>query len=38
MRRFPYSIIYYVRDDELRVVAIAHLQAEARLLGRSNVG
>jgi len=24
LRRFPYSIIYYLRDDELRVVAIAH--------------
>lgn len=24
IRRFPYSIIYYIRNDELRVVAIAH--------------
>jgi hypothetical protein len=24
LRRFPYSVIYYLRDDELRVVAIAH--------------
>lgn len=24
MRRFPYSIIYYLGDGELRVVAIAH--------------
>jgi len=24
LRRFPYSIIYYVRGDELRVVALAH--------------
>jgi len=24
LRRFPYSIIYYIRDDELRVVAVAH--------------
>jgi plasmid stabilization system protein ParE len=24
LRRFPCSIIYYIRDDELRVVAIAH--------------
>lgn len=26
LRRFPYSIIYYVKvkDDELRVIAIAH--------------
>ena len=24
LRRFPYSIIYYVRDGELRVVALAH--------------
>jgi plasmid stabilization system protein ParE len=24
LRRFPYSIIYYIRDDDLRVVAIAH--------------
>ncbi|MGE0557254.1 MAG: type II toxin-antitoxin system RelE/ParE family toxin [Burkholderiales bacterium] len=24
LRRFPYSIIYYLHDSELRVVAIAH--------------
>lgn len=24
LRRFPYSIIYYIKDDELRVVALAH--------------
>lgn len=24
LRRFPYSIIYYIQEDELRVVAIAH--------------
>ncbi len=24
MRRFPYSIVYYVQPDELRVVALAH--------------
>jgi plasmid stabilization system protein ParE len=24
LRRFPYSIIYYVSGDELRVVALAH--------------
>jgi len=24
LRRFPYSIIYYVRDQELRIVALAH--------------
>ena len=24
LRRFSYSIIYYIRDDELRVLAIAH--------------
>ena len=24
MRRFPYSIIYYVRESEVRVLAIAH--------------
>ena len=24
LRKFPYSIIYYVRDDELRVIALAH--------------
>lgn len=24
LRRFPYSLFYYLRDDELRVVAIAH--------------
>jgi plasmid stabilization system protein ParE len=24
LRKFPYSVIYYVRDQEVRVVAIAH--------------
>lgn len=24
LRKFPYSIVYYVRDEELRVVALAH--------------
>lgn len=24
LRRFPYSIIYYVKGDELRVIALAH--------------
>ena len=24
LRKFPYSIIYYVRDEELRVIALAH--------------
>ena len=24
LRKFPYSVIYYLRDDELRIVAIAH--------------
>lgn len=24
LRKFPYSIVYYVRGDELRVVALAH--------------
>lgn len=24
LRRFPYSIVYYVRDSEIRVLAIAH--------------
>lgn len=24
LRRFPYSVIYYVRDGELRVIALAH--------------
>lgn len=24
LRRFPYSIIYYIKGDELRVIAIAH--------------
>ena len=24
LRRFPYSIIYYVKADELRVIALAH--------------
>ena len=24
LRRFPYSIVYYVRGEELRVVALAH--------------
>lgn len=24
LRRFPYSIIYYLRGEELRVIALAH--------------
>lgn len=24
LRRFPYSIVYYVHGDELRVIALAH--------------
>lgn len=24
MRRFPYSVVYYLRNDELRIVALAH--------------
>ena len=24
LRKFPYSVIYYVRDEELRVIALAH--------------
>ena len=24
LRRFPYSIIYYLKDNELRVIALAH--------------
>lgn len=24
LRRFPYSVIYYIRAEELRVVALAH--------------
>ena len=24
LRKFPYSIIYYVRNEELRVIALAH--------------
>lgn len=24
VRKFPYSIVYYVRDEEIRVVALAH--------------
>ncbi|HEX3528730.1 MAG TPA: type II toxin-antitoxin system RelE/ParE family toxin [Thermoanaerobaculia bacterium] len=24
LRRFPYSIIYYTKGDELRVIALAH--------------
>jgi plasmid stabilization system protein ParE len=24
LRKFPYSVIYYLRGDELRVVALAH--------------
>ena len=24
LRRFPYSIVYYVRESEVRVLAIAH--------------
>jgi len=24
LRRFPYSIVYYIRGEELRVIALAH--------------
>ena len=24
LRKFPYSVIYYVRGEELRVIAVAH--------------
>lgn len=24
LRRFPYSIIYYVRDSDIRILAVAH--------------
>lgn len=24
LRRFPYSVVYYIQGDELRVIAIAH--------------
>jgi plasmid stabilization system protein ParE len=24
LRKFPFSVIYYIRNDELRVVALAH--------------
>lgn len=24
LRRFPYSIVYYLRDSEVRILAIAH--------------
>lgn len=24
LRRFPYSIIYYLRDDNIRILAVAH--------------
>jgi plasmid stabilization system protein ParE len=24
LRRFPYSVIYYLHDEDLRVIAIAH--------------
>jgi len=24
MRRFPFSIVYYVADDTIRIVAVAH--------------
>ncbi len=24
IRRFPYSIVYYIKGDELRVIALAH--------------
>jgi toxin ParE1/3/4 len=24
LRRFPYSIVYYVRDSEVRILAVAH--------------
>jgi toxin ParE1/3/4 len=29
-RRFPYSVIYEVRDDELRVLAVAHHRQRPR--------
>lgn len=28
VRIFPYSIIYYVRDDEIRVVALANYRSK----------
>jgi plasmid stabilization system protein ParE len=28
LRRFPFSVIYYTRGDELRVIAIAHHRRE----------
>jgi plasmid stabilization system protein ParE len=31
LRKFPYSIIYYIRGDELRVVALAHHRRRPRL-------
>jgi toxin ParE1/3/4 len=24
LRRFPYSIVYYLRDDSIRILAVAH--------------
>ena len=28
MQRFPFSIVYYLRDEVVRVVAIAHAKLE----------
>jgi plasmid stabilization system protein ParE len=28
IRKFPYSIVYYVREDEIRVIALAHHRRE----------
>jgi plasmid stabilization system protein ParE len=30
LRRFPYRIVYVVRDDEIRVLAVSHIRREPR--------
>jgi toxin ParE1/3/4 len=36
LRRFPYSIIYYVKGEELRVIALAHHRRKPNYcIGRS---
>ena len=33
LRKFPYSVIYYIRGDELRVIALAHHRRSPRYWG-----
>lgn len=36
LRRFPYSIVYYLRESEVRILAVAHQRRRPRLWrGRS---